>query len=153
VLFLDECDSLSLARENSHQRHDYSITNTLLKQIERQDGLVILATNLAGHLDKALYRRVNHHLEFDYPDSAQQALIWKSLIPATVPIVGNLDLQKLGEAYDLSGGEIKNAVLEAANYAVEDGGTICQSILEAAAQNELDRKSGRHKTIGFASAV
>ena len=61
VLFLDEADSLLGERGSGRaSRHDDSSVNTLLTLIERQDGVVLLATNLVERLDRALGRRLSY---------------------------------------------------------------------------------------------
>ena len=153
VLFLDEADTLLMERgEGRASRHDDSIVNTLLTLIERHDGVVLLATNLADRLDKALARRLTYRLLFSLPEGKQRAAIWQRLLPPTVPTEGDIDCVRLGEAFRLSGGHIKNAVFKAAFRAASNGGCLSQGVLEDAAEEELesfDGLSGSKKVIGF----
>ena len=155
VLFLDEADSLLTQRESgsgsSGSRHDASMVNVLLTELERHDGIVLLATNLPGRLDGALERRLTYRLEFPLPNAVLRADIWRRLLPETVPIEGTIDFNRLGEAYGLSGGLIKNAVFKCAFRVARLGRGVSQVDLERAAADERGStlKAAR-PAIGFA---
>jgi len=151
VLFLDEADSLLMERgEGRASRHDDSAVNVLLKLMERHDGVVLLATNLPDRLDRALSRRLTYRLCFPLPDAGLREQIWRRLLPDSVP-TGELDFCGLGRRYDLSGGQIKNAVFKAAYRAAAAGGELSQIILERAAKEELEdhQGDGNGDAIGF----
>lgn len=149
VLFLDEADSLLMARgEGRASRHDDSVVNALLTKIERHNGVVLLATNRRGELDPALDRRLTYMLEFPFPKGALRAKIWRSLLPDEVPVDGTIDFEKLGERYRLSGGLIKNAVFKAAFRAARAKGMLTMGLLEEAASEEMEGEEER--AIGFA---
>ena len=151
VLFLDEADTLLMERgEGRASRHDDSIVNTLLTLIERHDGVVLLATNLADRLDKALARRLTYRLLFPFPEPKQRTAIWQRLLPATVPTAGEIDFARLGATYCLSGGHIKNAVFKAAFRAANNGNLLTHELLEQAAQEEGDGLAGKEqRVVGF----
>ena len=151
VLFLDEADTLLMERgEGRASRHDDSIVNTLLTLIERHDGVVLLATNLPDRLDKALSRRLTYRLEFPFPEAAQRAAIWKRLLPATVPVEGDIDFVRLGTTFRLSGGNIRNAVFKAAFRAADTNTGVSQGLLEQAAAEEGNSTDGLPKRpVGF----
>ncbi len=149
VLFLDEADTLLTERGTGHaSRHDDSIVNALLTNIERHDGLVLLATNRAAALDSALERRITYRLEFTMPTPELRTQIWQKLLPDTVPTEGTIDFQRLGQRFALSGGLIKNAVFKTAFRAARHNQPVTQTLLEACAREELgtDTKA----SIGFA---
>jgi SpoVK/Ycf46/Vps4 family AAA+-type ATPase len=148
VLFLDEADSLLMARgEGRASRHDDAIVNGLLTLIERHDGLVLLATNRPGALDAALERRLTYRLEFALPSQAMRAEIWRKLLPETVPGAEEIDFDRLGSRYAMSGGLIKNAVFKAAFRAARRKQSVTQGLLEEAAGEET---AGETKgNIGF----
>ena len=115
ILFLDECDSLIC------QRDDVGIIigseiNTLLTEIEQFDGVLILATNRISRLDEALERRISLIIEFTEPDFEQRQEIWEKLLPKKMPLAKEVSLEKLAE-YKLTGGQIKNAILQSARFA------------------------------------
>jgi len=152
VLFLDEADSLLTERGAGHaSRHDDSAVNTLLTLIERHDGVLLLATNLPGRLDRALGRRLTYRLRFPLPNAEAREQIWQRLIPDTVPVADDLDLADLARRYTLSGGLIKNAVFKAAYRAARNGAFPGQHHLDQAAREEAQNQAGRTgQGIGFA---
>ncbi|TNF32985.1 MAG: ATP-binding protein [Deltaproteobacteria bacterium] len=151
VLFLDEADSLLMARgEGRASRHDDSQVNVLLGLIERHDDLILLATNRPGLLDPALSRRIAYHVAFPQPDARARAAIWRGLVPDSVPTEGGIDFERLGSRFALSGGEIKNAVLKAAFRAAARQ-VLRQADLEGAASEEQATNNGDSaRPIGFA---
>lgn len=152
VLFLDEADSLLMARgEGRASRHDDSVVNAALRLIEQHDGVVLLATNLAEVLDRALLRRLTYRLQFPFPDAGARAKIWRTLIGTTAPGASEIDVERLGRAYALSGGHIKNAVFKAAFRAASQGGELTPCILDATAREEFENigVNGGGRTVGF----
>jgi SpoVK/Ycf46/Vps4 family AAA+-type ATPase len=108
VLFFDECDGIFESRE----RHNTEIS-LILSEIERHEGLIIMATNRPTVLDEAMHRRITLAVEFRLPDAAHRAQIWRTHLPPDLPLADQLDLTDLASRYELSGGLIKNAVLAA----------------------------------------
>merc|ERR1719230_2309285 len=88
VLFFDECESVFESRERS-QRRD---VNMLLTELERHDGLIILATNRPFDLDEAMHRRITLAIEFNKPDHLLRKDIWKALLPPSLPLSDDVDL-------------------------------------------------------------
>ena len=56
----------------------------LSSEIERHDGLMIMATNRPQDLDDAMQRRISMVFEFPKPDHLQRVEIWKSQLPSQV---------------------------------------------------------------------
>jgi hypothetical protein len=54
-----------------------------------------------------------------------------------IPVEGEIDFERLGRRFRLSGGFIKNAVFKAAFRAARAGGAVSQEILEEAAREEM----------------
>lgn len=108
ILFFDECDGIFESRD----RHNTEIS-LILSEIERYDGLVIMATNRPTVLDEAMHRRITLAVEFHPPDAAQRLQIWRAHLPPDLCLEGPLELTELAARYELSGGLIKNAVLAA----------------------------------------
>ncbi|MEC9442634.1 MAG: ATP-binding protein [Myxococcota bacterium] len=150
VLFLDEADSLLMERGGAQgTRHDDSMVNTLLTLIERFDGIVLLATNMPERLDGALGRRLTYRIGFPFPAPELRAKIWRRLLPETVPIEGELDLEELAKNFPLAGGYIKNAVFKAAFRAASANRGLSQQDLERAASEELATLESNRQPIGF----
>ncbi|XP_065889621.1 uncharacterized protein [Dysidea avara] len=117
ILFFDECEAIFETRE--HGGHN---VNLLLTEVERHDGLIIMATNRPFDLDEAMHRRITIALEFRQPDHLLRKAIWESHIPAEMKMAEDVDLHALSLRYELTGGFIKNAILSALSIAVSRDG-------------------------------
>jgi SpoVK/Ycf46/Vps4 family AAA+-type ATPase len=85
--------------------------------------VVIFATNLAANFDPAFERRIRTHVLFEMPGEAERAQIWRvQLHPARTPLAADVDFQVLAGRYEVSGGDIRNAVLKAALAAAAEPG-------------------------------
>lgn len=118
VLFFDECDSLITVREEVGMILGSEI-NTLLTEIEKFEGVCILATNRIGSLDQALERRISLIVEFPEPNFEARRNIWLKLLPAKMPLDKDVSADKLAEQ-KLTGGQIKNVLLHAARAAAAE---------------------------------
>ena len=121
LLFWDEADAMFYDRDSSHRNWEVRDVNVLLQELERFGGTCVLATNRKITLDKALERRIAVKVQFERPDRKMRRAIWQKLLPKKMPIAGDVSLDRLAEA-DLSGGEIKNVVLNAARLALDRNG-------------------------------
>ena len=117
VLFWDEADAMFFDRDGASRAWEVRDVNVLLQEIERFEGVCILATNRKAVLDKALERRIMAKVEFPRPDRALRASMWRVMLPAAVPLATDVDIAALS-ANDLSGGEIKNVILNACRMAL-----------------------------------
>jgi len=122
VLFFDEADAIASRRFGSvtqgYQREANAVVNVLLKELEEFDGVVIFATNLASNFDPAFERRIRTHILFEMPDAPAREQIWKVQLHARkTPLADDVDFHALSEKYNVAGGDIKNAVLKAAQIA------------------------------------
>lgn len=126
--------------------------NVLLQEIERFEGVCILATNREITLDSALERRITVKVRFDRPDSVLRERIWRKLLPHQLPLGPDVDLGTLGRE-DLSGGEIKNVILNAARIALHrcSGGPVTMEDFRQAVQMEHTGRflENRRSLIGF----
>lgn len=140
ILFFDEADALFASRvskvESANDRFVNMETNFLLQQLERYEGMVILATNLETMIDQAFKRRIHYHVVIPFPDPASRERIWRSIMPSRAPLAPNIDYTRLGKIYELSGGHIKNAAMRAAYMAAQADGPITQALLYDAAEKE-----------------
>lgn len=116
VLFIDECDSLISNRAQLGMILASEI-NTLLTEIEKFEGVLILASNRIKDMDPALERRLALIVEFPKPNFEQRLAIWKQLIPTKMPVHADVKFEKLAE-HDLTGGFIKNIILQSARLAI-----------------------------------
>src|SRR3954471_21477061 len=127
VLFFDEADAIAGRRFTSLaagvEREANSVVNVLLHELERFPGVVIFATNLAANMDPAFERRIRTHIMFEMPDADARERIWQVQVhPRLTPLADDVDFRALAEAYPRSGGDIKNAVLKAAQIATTEPG-------------------------------
>lgn len=145
LLLFDEADSIFSKRtevKDSNDRYSNMEVNLLLQEVERFEGVVILTTNLDAAIDDAFERRLNHKIDFPFPDARYRARIWKRLLPASAPTAGNIDFEMLGKDLELAGGNIKNSVVRAAYRAAERNIPIDMDLLEAAGIQEY-REMGK----------
>ncbi|MBI3944546.1 MAG: AAA family ATPase [Armatimonadetes bacterium] len=150
VLFFDEADSIASRRFTAmslgYEREANQAVNILLKELEYYDGVVIFATNLCANFDPAFERRVRTHILFEMPGVHERELIWKAqLHPTKTPLAGDVDFRALAEEFAVSGGDVKNAVLKAAQIAAGEEGQdhrkrIAQRHFRQAMQDVLGAK-------------
>jgi SpoVK/Ycf46/Vps4 family AAA+-type ATPase len=127
VLFFDEADAIASRRFSSigaaYEREANAVVNVLLHELESFPGVVIFATNLAANIDPAFERRIRTHILFEMPDVEERERIWAvQLHSRKTPLAPDVDFRALAEAYPRSGGDIKNAVLKAAQIATVEPG-------------------------------
>ena len=127
VLFFDEADAIASRRstsvEHGFQRESNTVVSVLLQELERYNGVVIFATNLAANFDPAFERRIRTHVLFEMPGPAEREQIWRvQMHPSRTPLAEDVDLRSLAEKYVVSGGDIRNAVLKAALAAAAERG-------------------------------
>jgi hypothetical protein len=118
VLLFDEADALFASRtdvKDSHDRYANTDTNYLLQQLEGFAGIAILASNRKTNIDSAFLRRIRYVYDFPRPDPADRRRLWRELAPV---ILGGmpaqalaLTLDALGDGLELSGAQIKNALV------------------------------------------
>src|SRR5215210_2529870 len=127
VLFFDEADAIAGRRFTSlaaaYEREANAVVNVLLHELESFPGVVIFATNLAANMDPAFERRIRTHILFEMPNLEERERIWGVQLHARkTPLADDVDFRALAEAYPRSGGDIKNAVLKAAQIATVEPG-------------------------------
>src|ERR671928_1207631 len=127
VLFFDEADAIAGRRFTSvsaaYEREANAVVNVLLHELEIFPGVVIFATNLAANIDPAFERRIRTHILFEMPNLEERERIWGVQLHARkTPLADDVDFRALAEAYPRSGGDIKNAVLKAAQIATTEPG-------------------------------
>ncbi len=134
VLFFDEADAIASRRSTSvdHglQRETNLVVNVLLQELESFNGVVIFATNLAANFDRAFERRIRTHVLFEMPGVDEREQIWRvQMHPTLTPLADDVNFRELAERFEVSGGDIRNAVLKAALAAAgEPGGKLTKLI-------------------------
>lgn len=120
ILFFDEADSLIQNRKLSKNSWEKSQTNVLLKEIENFEGVCVFATNLIENYDPAIERRIALNLEFDLPDSKLRSKIIENHFPSKDALADDVDFDKISKEFELTGGEIKNAIMHTVRIAASD---------------------------------
>ena len=125
VLFFDEADAIATRRSTSvdqgFQRETNTVVNVLLQELESFNGVVIFATNLAANFDPAFERRIRTHVLFEMPGVDEREQIWRvQMHPTLTPLADDVNFRELAEKHDVSGGDIRNAVLKAALSAANE---------------------------------
>ena len=144
ILLLDEGDALLTQRtsvQSSNDRYANLETNYLLQRIESFQGILVVTTNAADRIDSAFQRRMDVVVGFRLPDAAERWSIWKNHMPANHRVEERF-LREVVNRCNLSGGQIRNAVLHASLLALESkDGQISTVCLDQAVRREY-RKSG-----------
>lgn len=144
VLLFDEADSLFGKRtevKDSNDRFANSQTNYLLQRIEFYRGIVLLTSNSRDRFDSAFTRRLDKIVEFPLPNPRERRALWQSHLGSGHQL-GIQQINQLAAACDLSGGDIRNAVLTAAVEAHAAGRPIAFQDVVVGLAGEY-RKLGR----------
>ncbi|HIN85601.1 MAG TPA: AAA family ATPase, partial [Myxococcales bacterium] len=110
VLVFEQCEAM--AGKKSPR------LTALFSEFERWDGLAILCTNDASLLDCSLERWVVYQFEFEAPEILERERLWKIHLPTEVELAEDVHLEQLAGQYELTGNQIRNAVLVATNQAL-----------------------------------
>lgn len=147
VLFWDEVDAMLGTREMAHRHWEVRETNVLLQELERFEGVCILATNRKFALDAALERRITLKVEFEPPDRAMRREIWAKFLPQRLPLAADVSLDQLSEL-DLTGGEIKNVVLNAARLSLRRSAEGPVTLADFQRAMEMEREGRWNEEVG-----
>jgi hypothetical protein len=143
VLLIDEGDALLTQRtavQSSNDRYANLETNFLLQRLESFEGILLVTTNAANRIDSAFQRRMDVVVELRMPGPQERWRIWQLHLPVDHQ-VGQAWLQEAAVRCNVSGGQIRNAVLHASLLALDEGGALSTAHLAAALHREY-RKTG-----------
>ncbi len=142
ILFFDEADALFGKRsevKDAHDRYANVETAYLLQKMEEYEGIVMLATNLSQNLDDAFARRMQHAVEFPFPDADYRERIWRAAFPPDVPMADDVNLKFIARQFELAGGNIRNVALAASFLAAQNGGVVTMPYLVRAVAREYQK--------------
>ena len=151
ILLLNEADALIGKRLESAERAvdkgENAIQNIVLQEMENFDGIMIATTNLTGNIDSAFGRRFLYKIEFEKPNMATRARIWKSMLPS----LNNGDATVLSESFPLfSGGQIENVTRKVTvNEVLHGSVTKLDDIIILCKHETMDNNNTFGKVIGF----
>jgi len=144
ILLIDEGDALLTQRtevHSSNDRYGNMETNFLLQRLESYQGILIITTNARTRIDSAFERRMDVTVEFHPPDAEERWALWQLHLPARHDVRDDF-LNELAGRCELSGGQIRNATLHANLLALDNGGIIKPTYLEAAIRREYAKFGG-----------
>ena len=101
LLFLDEFEAYAEQRRRpksgaEDERNSY--VNTLLQRLEQYDGFIIAATNFGAHVDPAVWRRFDIHIDLELPGPFERRqILARYLQPFGLP---GQELEGLVEAFE-----------------------------------------------------
>lgn len=143
ILFFDEMDALFGKRsevKDSKDKYSNLETSFLLQKIEEQEGVIIMATNYLENIDPAFIRRIQFIVDFPKPIKDERKRIWLSMFTDKVPISDNVDFEYLADRFELSGGEIKNVVLNSIFMAVNEASKVTMKHILFSLKQELEKQ-------------
>jgi hypothetical protein len=143
VLLLDEGDALLTQRtnvNNANDRYANLETNYLLQRLESFESILIVTSNAGERIDRAFQRRMDIIVSFPPPDAGERWTIWQLHLPEEHQVSAST-LDQVAQRCELTGGQIRNAVLHASLLALNNGRVITSTHLEEAVQREY-QKSG-----------
>lgn len=148
LLFLDEAEALFGTRVEQRSAQDRFVNlevGYLLGRMERAKGLIVLATNRKADFDSAFLRRLRYVLEFEAPGADERRRIWQLTLPSGVDC-HHIDVDFLGQRFQLTGGQIRsivfNACLHAAAHQGRDERSLSMEAVIVALKRELDKQPG-----------
>lgn len=146
VLLVDEADALLGKRgeiRDAHDRYALQEVSFLLTRIETYDGVAVFTTNARQSIDPAFLRRLRFIVEFPRPDVQAREQIWRHCLGDKVPDrrqrheLTDADFRQLARKLDLTGGHIRQIVLQAAFLAAVADRNITLADIAAASRAEL----------------
>jgi ATPase family protein associated with various cellular activities (AAA)/winged helix domain-containing protein len=144
ALVFDEADAIFGRRTDvgeARDRYANQEISYLLQRIERHAGVVVLTTNLLANVDAAFLRRIGVVVPFPEPTQVERRQLWEQVFPAALPVARPLDVDRLAERFELTGAQIRDAALEAAYLAADDGQVVTGEHLLAGVRRQY-AKSG-----------
>ncbi len=143
LLLFDEADAIFGKRtevKDAHDRYANIEVDYLLQRMEQYSGPVVLATNFQKNLDDAFLRRLSEIVEFPFPDEVARERIWRGHFPAEAPREDDIDYAFLAKQFNLTGGNIRNIVVNAAFLAAQEGSAIGMRHLIGALRGEFQKQ-------------
>jgi len=123
IILLDEAD-VFLAQRNSSDINRNGLISIFLRTIEYYNGVLILTTNLPGHIDEAFLSRIHLSLYYEPLQVAQRTEIWRNFLEILPPSPSDevesimndndgskqsrFDYERLAKRYEINGRQIRN---------------------------------------------
>ena len=146
ILLFDDAEVL-LGREvripGAGERAADPAMELLLKRMASHAGLAILVVNTSGAPEETFVRRFDFSVAFPMPAEASRLRIWKTVFPPEAEIAPDVEFVTLARRYEMTGGEIHDAVVAAAMLAASEGTPISMAHLHRGIEHAL-RRAKRH---------
>lgn len=152
VLLFDEGDAIFGTRGESKSAQDKYANQEvayLLQRLEVFEGCVIITTNLQENIDEAFLRRFSSVIEFPFPGPAERAALWTRALPDGELAAPDLDTRALGRQFQLAGGSIVNAALNACIQAAKEGEAVGMRHCIVAVARELTKMGKQVNRVTF----
>lgn len=140
VLFFEEAEGLLRSRRNLSKDEQWllNVIGTFLTEIEKYDGIIILATNMPELIDPAMARRMCARIKFTEPDEATRLKLWRALWPKQWPLdYSGAEVNKFVKGYKQTGAQIETAIENAARAAIVEERDPTWDDLDAACQQSI----------------
>ena len=151
VILFDEADSLFGSRGDVKQAQDRFANQEvafLLQRLEVFEGCAILTTNLLDNIDEAFLRRFGAVIEFPNPGVNERIQLWNQSIPPGAPRDPDLDIPKLAKDFNIAGGNIVSAAINACILASSRRESVAmRHVVEAIAREMI--KMGKQVSQAF----
>jgi hypothetical protein len=138
ILLLDEGDALMARRTDvstSNDRYANLETNFLLTRLESYEGILVATSNASERIDPAFRRRLDVVVDFRAPSAEERWAIWTLHLPSDHRVNPQF-MQELAARCELSGAQIRNAVIHAALLSLDVEGTIDTADVDVAVRRE-----------------
>ena len=158
VLFFDEADSLLSRRVPTGESCSTSINQnraTLMQELDRFDGVVVMTTNLFGNYDEAMLRRIARHVQFKLPDANMRERLFRLHLPAVDRTPADLRPVAM-MSRGLSGGDILNVCVNSMHAASVDPDPARWFVTEellAAEVTKVKAAKETHQNAGIRRAI
>jgi len=152
VILFDEADSLFGSRGDVKQAQDRFANQEvsfLLQRLEVFEGCAILTTNLQENIDEAFLRRFGAVIEFPMPSPIEREALWNRAIPDGAPRDDDLDLSYMAKQFNLAGGSIINASINACVVAASEGKAVGMKHVIFAVARELYKMGKQINRVHF----
>ncbi len=152
VLLFDEADALFGSRGEVKQAQDRFANQEvsfLLQRLEVFEGCAILTTNLQENIDEAFLRRFGAVVEFPMPSPEERHRLWERAFPPYAPRGEDLDLVYLSNQFNIAGGAIVNAAINACVLASARRERVCMRHAVEAIARELIKMGKQVNRVHF----
>lgn len=154
IFLMNEADSFLSRRVSVYQSIDKSentISNIILQELEKFDGIFVATTNLERNLDPAFERRLLFKISFTEPDETARRQIWAHKCPKMPSDLAD----SLSKDFAITGAQIDNVIARCVAEEFLSGVWPSEERMRELCRDEMgstvgrDESAARTATIGF----